>query len=98
MPLAEEKTEGSTTSLTFLGFELDSVAMELRVPEVKLRKYASELKPWRLRKWASKRQLLSLIGRLEHCCDAIELGFPFLRRLIGKAHSVKDLDSFVTLS
>ena len=98
VPLAEEKTEGPTTSLTFLGYELDSVAMELRVPEVKLRKYASELKAWRVRRRASKRQLLSLIGRLEHCCNEIELGRPFLRRLIVKAHSVKDLDSFVALS
>ena len=97
VPLAQEKTEGPTTSLTFLGYELDSVAIELRVPEVKLRKCASELKDWRIRRRASKRQLLSLIGRLEHCCNAIELGRPFLRRLIEKAHPVKDLDSFVTL-
>lgn len=31
-PIEPEKTEGPSTTLTFLGIELDSIAMELRLP------------------------------------------------------------------
>ena len=39
----------------------------------------------------NKRLLLSLIGLLHHCCQAMYLGRPFLRRLIDRAHSVSEL-------
>ena len=32
VPLASEKVKGPTTCLTFLGIEIDTVAMELRLP------------------------------------------------------------------
>ncbi len=37
IPLAEDKQEGPSSSLTFLGIEVDTVAMELRLPQQKLR-------------------------------------------------------------
>ena len=46
----------------------------------------------------SKREFLSVIALLQHCCQAIVLGRPFLRRLIDRAHSVSDLHHFVKLS
>lgn len=36
VPLAENKTEGPAWQLTFLGIQLDTVAMTLRLPEDKL--------------------------------------------------------------
>ena len=36
LPAAVEKSEGPTTKLEYLGIELDSVALELRLPQVKL--------------------------------------------------------------
>ena len=36
VPLASEKVEGPTTCLTFLGIEIDTVAMELQLPEKKI--------------------------------------------------------------
>lgn len=33
VPLAEDKTAGPTTQLTFLGFEIDTVDMIVRIPE-----------------------------------------------------------------
>ena len=38
VPLAEEKTVGPATCLAYLGIELDSKAMELRLPEDKLKR------------------------------------------------------------
>ena len=36
IPVAEEKTEGPATILIFLGIEIDTIAMQLRLPGVKL--------------------------------------------------------------
>eukprot|EP00731_Ephydatia_muelleri_P015118 Em0008g838a len=41
VPLAMEKLEGPTTCLTFLGIEVDTEAMELRLPEMKLKSLTS---------------------------------------------------------
>eukprot|EP00112_Aurelia_sp_Birch-Aquarium-sp1_P013521 Seg2871.1 transcript_id=Seg2871.1/GoldUCD/mRNA.D3Y31 product="Polyprotein P3" protein_id=Seg2871.1/GoldUCD/D3Y31 len=98
VPLAEQKTEGPTTKLSFLGFILDSVNLEILLPEQKIEKIKVELKVWYTKKSGTKRQLLSLIGRLQHCCQAIELGRPFIRRLIDRASKVHALDHFVALS
>ena len=35
--MAEDKQEGPSTRLSFLGLEIDTVAMELRLPAEKLR-------------------------------------------------------------
>ena len=58
----------------------------------------TELRSWGSRRSGSKRQLLSLVGRLQHCCQAITLGRPFIRRLIDRAYSVKELHKFVHLT
>lgn len=98
VPIAEDKTEGPSTEITFLGFTLDSQRQELRLPNEKLLKVRAALSTWDKKKSGTKRELLSLIGLLQHCCQAIVLGRPFLRRLIDRAHSVADLHHFVKLS
>ena len=98
VPIAAGKTEGPATTLIYLGFVLDTVKLELQLPLVKLEKVRSALTLWSGRKRGSKRELLSLIGLLQHCCQAVVHGRPFLRRLIDKAHSVAELHQFVSLS
>lgn len=45
VPLAEDKTEGPTTHLCFLGIEIDSVAGECRLPQEKVRHSGMQLTP-----------------------------------------------------
>ena len=71
VPLAEEKTLGPLTVITFLGIELDSVKFEARSPVPKLVKAKSAVNKFLSLKSATKRQLLSLIGYLQHCCKVI---------------------------
>lgn len=78
VPLASEKMEGPASCITFLGLTLDSEQLELRVPEEKLVRLRQELDFWRLKKGGTKRKLLSLIGLLQYCCQAISYGRPFL--------------------
>ena len=90
MPIEPEKDEGPATTITFTGIELDSVALELRLPQEKLRKLKSELAGWRGRKACRKQELLSLVGSLSHACKVVRAGRTFIRRLSVTAERLKD--------
>lgn len=46
MPVVLDKLEGPSTSLTFLGLELDSTHQELHLPQTKLLEIKGELDRW----------------------------------------------------
>ena len=71
LPPEPDKDVGPTTCLVFTGIEIDSEAMELRLPGDKLTKLKAELSSWRGRKACKKRDLLSLIGVLSHACKVV---------------------------
>ena len=104
-PVAPDKTEGPTTSLVFLGIEIDTVASQLRLPQDKLTTLLSTISLWmvsegRLAPRASgkKLALLSLIGRLNHAAMVVEPGRAFIRSLIDAASTAKELDHWVHLN
>ena len=63
-PVSPDKVVGPSTIITFLGIELDSVAMEMRLPPVKVARLKLTLASWWVRHAATKRQLQSIIGQL----------------------------------
>ena len=71
VPIATHKTEGPSTVLTFLGIELDTLNGILRLPPVKLTLLRHEIIAWSAKKSCSKRELLSLIGQLQHACCVV---------------------------
>ena len=69
VPVAEEKTEGPSTTLTFLGIKIVTTTLQLRLPQDKLQNLAGLLDQWMRtsptqspRRSGMKRGLLSLIG------------------------------------
>ena len=98
VPLAEEKTEGPSSCITYLGFVIDTIKLEISLPIKKVEKVKHFLDHWKDRKSGTKRKLLSLVGLLQHCSQAIPLSKIFLRRLIDRAHSVAELHYFVHLT
>ncbi|KAL9964522.1 hypothetical protein ACROYT_G028176 [Oculina patagonica] len=82
IPLAPDKLEGPTTQLVFLGILIDSNLMECSLPPDKLSELLAELQAWSSCKKCIKRELLSLIGKLNFACRIIPAGRIFLRRLI----------------
>lgn len=82
VPLAEEKTEGPTEVLTFLGLELDSNNMTVKVPGVKIQEVVLKIEEILSHKKTTLKKMQSLIGVLNFCCRAIPMGRPFSRRLI----------------
>ena len=89
VPLAEDKCEGPVTRIVFLGIEIDSMAMELRLPLDKLRRVQDELRRWQAKKQCTKRELQSLLGLLQHAAVVVRPGRTFLRRLYDMLPSVK---------
>ena len=98
VPLAMHKLEGPACCLTFLGITIDTEAMVLRLPEVKLARLGGMIQQWRAHKACTKRELLSLIGHLQHACRVVKPGRVFLRRMIDLASGVKELHHFVRLN
>jgi len=55
MPLDKKKEEGPSEVITFLGIEIDTINMELRLPQDKLRELLGMLRKWRGMKSCKKR-------------------------------------------
>ena len=98
VPLAAHKTEGPSTRITFLGIELDTEARTVRLPEDKLRRLQREIRVWRGRKICTKRDLLSLIGQLQHACCVVKPGRTFQRRMIDLSSVAKELHHRIRLN
>ena len=97
IPIAQDKTEDPTTCLTFLGIEIGTQAMELRLPAEKLARVCHQTVSERLgRKAATRRELESLVGILQHASKVVRPGRRF-ERLIQVMSSVKGRDHFVRL-
>jgi len=74
IPPAVEKLEGPSNSLTFLGIVLDTVKMEARLPLDKLQCIHLQVPSWLDKKRAKKRQILSLVGLLQHATKVVKPG------------------------
>lgn len=83
------KVVDPTHKLTFLGIEIDSLGMHLRLPDEKLHALKYELDNFSSRCRASKKQLQSLIGKLNWASSVVYGGRVFLRRLINAMSSLK---------
>jgi len=66
IPLALEKVRGPSHCLTFLGITLDTQEMVARLPEDKLLQIRSLLATWLSKKKMTKREILPLVGLLQH--------------------------------
>lgn len=88
LPMADDKTEGPITCLTFLGIELDTVAMEAHLPAAKLREIQQLCTAWLGRKKATLRDMQSLLGSLRFACAVVILGRHQLGRIAAHLHSL----------
>ena len=83
IPTADEKTEGPTTVIVFLGLEIDSVLMQVRIPTEKIKVLVDQiLYILKHKRSVQLQELQSLIGSLNFMCRAIVPGLPFCRHLI----------------
>ena len=98
VPIAPEKLEGPTTCVTFLGIELDSSHLVARLPADKLARVQHLVAEWGDKKVCTKRELLSLIGILQHAATVVRFGRFFLRRMIDLSTSVREMHHHIRLN
>ena len=98
IPVATNKLEGPSTSLTFLGVLIDSVKQELSLPMPKLEELKTLTQSWLTRRKCTKRQLLSLVGKLVFAARVVPVGRFFIRRLIDLSCSVQQLNHHIHLN
>ena len=71
VPLAEEKTLGPSCIMTFLGLEIDTLEMVIRIPQDKLTEVKGKLELTIKKRKITLRDLQSLVGSLNFCAKAI---------------------------
>jgi hypothetical protein len=75
--------------MTFLGIELDTIAMEVRLPLDNDLKIKNSLSEMRVRRKVTLRELQLLIGLLNFACCVVQPGRTFLRRLIDRTKGIQ---------
>ena len=98
VPLALEKVEGPSTTISFLGILLDTARMEIRFPGDKLVRIKDTLSTWLEKKKATKREILSLVGLLQHATKVVRCRRTFVGRMYATAAKVKKLHFFTRLN
>ena len=98
IPLTSEKVEGPLTTLIFLGIILDTETMEAHLLEDKLQRTQQMVKDWLVKKNATKREIILLVGVLQHAAGVVLPGRSFVSRMYATAAKVKESDYFTRLN
>lgn len=88
---SRDKAVAPSTTMTYLGVEFDSVAMEMRVPADKLQEIKSEIRIWLRRKAITKKELQSLLGKLFWISKVVKHSRVFLGRMLEQLRSMTSL-------
>ena len=89
VPIAQEKTEGPTTKLHYLGFLIDTEKMLITILDEIFLELKSKIKFVLGRKKVTLRDLQSLCGSLVFCSKALPAGRAFSRRIYLATSSAK---------
>ena len=96
--VAFDKLVHPSNNVTYLGIEIDSVNMELRLPQNKLFKLRELLDIAVNRKRISRKELESLGGHLSHCSHVVRGGRIFCRSVYALYKTmIKSNKRFVTI-
>ena len=90
--------EEPTQPLTFLCITLDTHHMEARLPPDKLQGIRIQVAAWLRKKNATKKDILSLVGLLQHATKVVKQGRTFVFRIYAIAAEVKKLSHRTTLT
>ena len=98
VPIKQEKNENATTIITFLGLEFDSNEMEARLPNDKLIQLRELLQTFTRKRKCTLKQMQSLLGLLNFCCQVVVPGRSFLRRITDLTKKVSRPHHRITLN
>ena len=80
-----------TTVMEYIGIEIDTIAMQLRITQERLDEIMIQLSQWKQRSSCTKREILSLVGKLSFVSRVVRPGRTFVRRLIDLSKTARYL-------
>ena len=89
VPIADEKTVDPTTTLVYLGYEINTVEMSVRIPQDKIVILQNLLREALSTSKITLRELQSLVGSLAFCTRAIPAARTFNRRFYSAMSSAR---------
>ena len=98
VPVADHKTEGPATTLSFLGILIDTNRFQLRLPAEKLARLRSLVSVWRSKRACTRNELESFVGHLAHASIVIRHGRIFLRPLFSLLSTAARPQFFIRLN
>ena len=98
IPLSSKKTVGPTQILSFLGFEIDTIAETVRLPQDKVDKCLAWINWMLVRKQCQLKDMQSLLGLLNFTCTVIRPGKAFLNRLYQLTAHITKSFHYIRLS
>ncbi len=98
IPLTQDKTAGPSTSIEFLGINLDSQKFQASLPKEKIDRTILVASTLLANPSCSKRELLSILGHLNFAMRIIPQGRPFVSHLLSLASSAHALEDQITLT
>ena len=98
VPLSMDKLIGPVAIIIYLGIEIDFINMVIRLPTDKFSELLSLLSEWYDRKKCTKRELLSLIGKLSFAPKVVQPGRIFLCRLIDLSTTGRELYHHISIN
>lgn len=88
--IAWQKVSSPSCKCVYLGVELNTEDMYMRLPDQKIDKLRKELKLWRHRRKATRKQLEVLVGLLSHASRVIKGGKLYMHFLLEKLSESRD--------
>ena len=95
--IAYKKVVLLSTKVIYLGVEINSIDITLKLPQIKLDKLHPELQFFLQKRRATLRQLQRLAGTLRHCATLIRGSRTCSHRVISLLKCFKDGRKYVTL-
>lgn len=80
---AEEKSVPPSPVIIFLGTGIDAQAQTIFVIPERVLELQYQLETWRFKTWCTRRQLESIIGKLQFCTNCVRAGRVFINRLLN---------------
>ena len=80
---APEKTVPPTTRIEFLGITLDAQQMTMEIPTEKIQEINTDLRGWLYKTTATRKELESIVGKLQFMGKCIKSGRVFVARLLN---------------
>ncbi|RLC08583.1 MAG: hypothetical protein DRI57_23700, partial [Deltaproteobacteria bacterium] len=87
---AARKAHSPSTTMEFLGIQFNTIDMTLSITPTRLIELRSLLDEWRVKKSASKKEIQSLVGKLQFAARCVPAGRLFISRILELLRGLRE--------